>query len=143
VLGATPSPALGPQIFAGWRSRSWWEIGVDLRAAWSFVPVEDFAETQFSSWAVTVAPCARWRDRWFACVLVQAATSSRNDSSKVSYLPGFGVRGGAELTATEHVRVQVGVDVATHPIGFRFRGNTQMDRSFVSGTIVARAVYVF
>lgn len=114
VFGSTPMPAIGSQIFAAWRSRSWWEVGFDLRAAWTFVDDERFPDTRFVAWSAIVSPCARQSDRWFGCMLLQLDGLSRNDSSEAASLPGFGLRGGVELAAHERFRLQGLVDVVAH-----------------------------
>ncbi len=47
VFGATPTPAMGPHAFVAWRSRSWWEVGVDARVAWTFVEDKRSRTTRF------------------------------------------------------------------------------------------------
>jgi hypothetical protein len=71
VLWATPQLALGPQVFVAWRSRSWWEIGLDARVGWTFVKDERFPDARFATWSVGITPCGRMRDRFFGCALVQ------------------------------------------------------------------------
>jgi len=143
VLGVTPTPALGPQIFAAWRSHSWWEVGLDLRAAWTFVHDDQFPNSNFFTWSAIIAPCGRLRDRWFGCVLIEADGVEREGFSRSAFLPGFGLRGGGEFALHKRLRFQVSGDAVFHPRGVAVRGKTPWNSSLVTGVFGLRAVFFF
>lgn len=145
VFLATPSPALGPQVFAAWRSQSWWEIGLDARVGWTVITTDDFPDTQFVTWSATLSPCGRWRDRWFACALVQLDGVALDTAPGIRALPGLGARGGIEFAAYDRLHFQVWADVIARHRGFSFAtaNASQWNGPFASGTLGARAVVTF
>lgn len=143
VLGATPNPALGPQVFGAWRSRSWWEIGLDGRVGWMVSEDKRFPNTGFITWSAGIVPCGRLRDRFFGCALLQVDGLARTNSPRGSILPAFGVRGGIDLAANEHVRFQGWVEAALHPRSFSWGNNTEWHGFPLTGSVGVRAVYVF
>ena len=143
VFGATPTPAVGPNLFGAWRSRSWWEVGVDARAAWTFGKDELSPNTQFVTWSAMFVPCGRWRNRLLGCLLAQIDGVARDDGSNAGLLPGFGLRGGVEFKTHAHVDVQLLGDLALHPRGFTFRlpGSTVSSTgSSVTGSLAIRMI---
>lgn len=143
VFGATPTPAVGPNIFGAWRSRTWWEVGVDARVAWTFVPDERFPETQFVTWSAMLVPCARARNRWFGCALLELDGVRRSEGTEGRLLPGIGLRGGLEFELIKALRLQIFGDAAMHLRGFRLETqdlHAAWTGSFVTGTIGVRAV---
>lgn len=141
VFNATPAPAVGPHIFVAWSSRSWWEIGAELRVGWTIVEDKRFPDTQFVAWSAAAAPCGRWRNRLFGCGLLQLDGVARDDASDASLLPGFGLRGGIEFAATKHLRLQGWGDAVFHHRGFRVRDQTPWDGWPVIFTFGIRGAY--
>lgn len=143
VFGATPTPALGPHAFAAWRSRSWWEVGVDARVAWTFVKDDRSPTTQFVTWSAMLVPCGRWRKPWFACALVQIDGAQRTDGMGAGLLPGFGLRGGVEFETHKRLAVQLLGDVVIHHRGFAFtlpETGTSWTGSLVTGVLAVRGI---
>ncbi len=142
VFEATPSPAIGPHTFVAWRSRSWWEVGVDARVAWTFVKDERSQTTQFVTWSAMVAPCGRWK-RLLGCGLLQLDGVQRTEGTKGRLLPGLGVRGGVEFETHRLLNLQVIGDVTLHPRGFAFELPGSKDdwiSSQITGTLGIRAL---
>lgn len=144
VFGATPTPAVGPHLFGAWRSESWWEVGMDVRAAWNFVPDERFPETRFVTWSASVTPCGRLRDRWFGCAIAGLDGMTGGSQLKRALLPVFGLRAGREFVLREHVRLQILGDLAAHAGAFAFVADVAAWRGFfLTGGVGARVVYRF
>ncbi len=144
VFGATPTPAMGPHAFIAWRSRSWWEVGVEGRVAATFVEDERFSTTQFVTWSAMVTPCGRWwKQRLLTCGLVQVDGAQRADGGGGGLLPAFGVRGGLEFGTHQRLSLQLAGDLAVHYRGFTFQfpeTNDPWTGSIVTGTLGLRAV---
>jgi hypothetical protein len=143
VFGATPTPAMGPHAFVAWRSRSWWEVGVDARFAWTFVEDERFPTTRFVTWSALLVPCGRWKKPWFACGILELDGVQRSDRADGRLLAGIGLRGGVEFKTHEHLSIQLVGDVVAHRRGFDFRipvHDGTWTGSFVTGTLAVRAV---
>jgi hypothetical protein len=144
LFGATPTPAVGPHAFVAWRSGSWWEVGVDARVAWTFVPDERFPTTRFVTWSVGAAPCGRLKDRWFSCALIQLDGMKVERKTRVALQPGFGLRGGVEFVLHERVHMQVWAEAVVRPAGFDSQGETSRWNGFpVTGGFGTRATYTF
>lgn len=143
IFEATPTPAFGPHIFGAWRSRSWWEIGIELRSAWSLVEDERFPDTRFVSWSAAIAPCGRWRRRWFACGLVQLDGMTSLAHPKVALLPGFGLRGGVEFVPKEWLHVQLWGEGVAHPGSFEVKRKYSWDGLPVVGALGVRTLFPF
>ncbi len=144
VFGATPTPAVGPHAFVAWRSRSWWEVGVDARVAWTFVEDKRAPTTQFVTWSALLAPCGRWwKQRLLTCGLMQLDGAQRTDGVEGRLLPGLGLRGGVEFGIHEHFALQVVGDAIVHHRSFSFRlagVDTSWPGSFFTGALALRAV---
>ncbi len=143
VLGATPTPAVGPNIFAAWRSRTWWEVGVDARAAWTFVKDERFPSTKFVTWSAQLLPCGRLKMRWIGCVLAQLDGTQRTDGLEGRLLPGFGLRGGVEFETHPRLALQIVGDLVLHYQSYEFhpsKATVSWTGSFVTGALGFRAV---
>ncbi len=144
VFEATPTPAMGPHAFVAWRSRSWWEVGVDARVAWTFVEDKRAPRTQFVTWSAMLAPCGRWwKQRLLTCVLVQVDGAQRMDGAEGRLLPGFGLRGGVEFKTHKHLNFQIIGDVTLHHRGFTFELPKSQDdwiSSRIIGTLGIRAL---
>lgn len=144
VFEATPTPAMGPHAFVAWRSRSWWEVGVDARVAWTFVKDELFPTTKFATWSAMLAPCGRWwKQRLLTCGLVQLDGAQRTDGMEARLLPGFGLRGGVEFETHAPFNVQLVGDLVVHHRGFSIHGLDQSGSwtgSLVTGTAAVRVV---
>lgn len=144
VFEATPTPAVGPNAFIAWRSRSWWEVGVEGRVAWTFVKDELSPTTQFVTWSVDVTPCGRVRDRWFGCALVQLDGMSSNTKPKLALLPAFGLRGGYEFVLHERLGLQLLGELVVRPGVFDVvRETSRWESSFVGGAASVRGIYRF
>jgi hypothetical protein len=144
VFGATPTPAVGPHAFIAWRSRSWWEVGVDARVAWTFVKDERFPETRFVTWSVGATPCGRLNDRWFACGLIQLDGMKVEHNPKTALQPGFGLRGGGEFVLHERIHVQVWAEALVRPGGFESQRESSRWNGFpVTGGLGTRVTYTF
>lgn len=144
VLEATPTPAMGPHAFLAWRSRSWWEVGVDGRVAWTFVKDERAPTTQFVTWSVGVSPCGRLHDRWFGCALVQVDGMSDTTKPKLAFLPAFGLRGGYEFVLHTRLGLQLFGEIVVRPGVFNVvRETSTWESSFVGGAASVRGVYRF
>lgn len=141
VLGPTPNPALGPQIYGAWRSRTWWEIGLDARMGLMVAEDKRFRGARFTAWSVGVAPCARLRDRFFGCFLAQIDGVGISDDSRASVLPGVGLRAGVDIPIHKRVRIHVWGDATAHREGFEF--NPHWRGSFITGSIGTRGVVTF
>lgn len=141
-FGSTPTPVVGPHAFVAWRSRSWWEVGVEARVAWTFVKDERFPATQFVTWSAMLVPCGRWKKPWFACGLVQLDGATRTEDAKARLLPGLGLRGGVEFETVERLSVQLVGDVVVHPgrFAFDFIERNIWSGSIVTGTLALRVV---
>lgn len=94
-FGATPGVGLGGQLYGGWRSKSWWEIGIEARAAWT-LGIDNVAAGSAYTWALTAAPCGRIREHFFGCVLVQVSSGALRAIHSWT-LPGAGARVGYEF----------------------------------------------
>lgn len=144
VLGATPTPAVGPDAFVAWRSRSWWEVGLDGRVAWTLLTDKRAPTTQFVTWSAMVVPCGRWwKRRVLTCGLLQLDGTQRTDGVDGRLLPGFGLRGGVEFGAHERLAIQIVVDGIGHHRGFSFRtqeGISLGTGSIITGSLLVRAV---
>jgi len=143
VFEATPKPALGPQAFVAWRSRSWWELGIDARVSGMFVEDDRFPDTGFVTWSAGLTPCARLRDRFFGCALLQLDGLTRTAAPGASILPALGFRGGIELAASAHVRFQGWAEAALHYGGFSMTDNNKWIGFPVTGSLGLRAAYAF
>lgn len=141
VLGPTPKPALGPQLFGAWRSRSWWEIGLDARVGWTLVEDERFSSTKFVTWSAGITPCARVRSRFFGCGLLQVEGVARDDGTKPSSLPGVGLRAGVDFPLVKSLHLQLWGDVSVRPQGFRFSLD-ELSGSMFTGTFGLRGAYL-
>lgn len=141
VLGPTPNPALGPQIFGAWRSRTWWEVGLDARVGWMVAEDKRLPGAKFTAWSVGLTPCARVRDRFFGCVLAQMDGVGISDDTRASVLPGLGLRAGIDIPVHKRVRIQVWADATAHPGGFEFQPHWR--GSFITGSIGTRGVMTF
>ncbi len=143
VFEATPTPAMGPHAFIAWRSRSWWEVGVDARVAWTFVKDERFPTTQFVTWSAMVVPCGRWRRPWFVCGLVQVDGAQRASGEEGLLFPGLGIRGGVEFETHKRLSLQLAGDVTLHHRGFLFQRRApeaDWTGSLVTGTLGLRVL---
>lgn len=142
VFEATPTPAMGPHAFVAWRSRSWWEVGVDARVAWTFVEDKRAPTTQFVTWSAMLVPCGRWwKQRLLTCGLVQVDGVTRDDGFGGGLLPGFGLRGGMEFKTHERLAFQLVGDLVVHRRGFVFRlpeATASSTGSPVTGTLAVR-----
>ncbi len=109
-FGAVPGLAVGGQLHGGWRSKSWWKIGIEVRGA----VTTGFSEFAFGSayvWAVIAAPCGRIREHFFGCILVQMNGGSA-DSSVSWTSPGPGLRAGYEFQLNNRISLAVFGDLA-------------------------------
>jgi hypothetical protein len=108
-FGATPGVALGVQLQGGFRSLPrtdwWWELGVGARAALApgYVP---FGARFVYTWTALFAPCARYREHVFGCVLV-AANGGGLALFNSRAFPGVGVRAGYEFHPSNRFSVAV------------------------------------
>lgn len=144
VLGPTPNPALGPQIYGAWRSRTWWEIGLDARVGWMVAEDKRFPGTQFVTWSFGMTPCGRLRARWFGCVMLGVDGMMSDARPKAALLPSFGFRGGYEFVLREHVGLQVFGDFIVRPDEFEFeRVMAKWNASLVGAALGVRVVYKF
>ena len=146
VFGATPNVAVGPQIFTAWRSRSWWEVGLDLRAAWALASIARVPDARIMTWSTTLTPCARWRDRWFACALAQIdGFVPGSVPSASTYLFGGGLRVGAEFHPDKRLALQVWGETVAHTRGFRswYLDGNAWDGSRFFGALGIRALLFF
>ncbi len=144
VFGATPTPAVGPNIFAAWRSRTWWEVGVDARVAWSIGHDELFPTTKFVTWSVQGVPCGRWKNRLLGCGLLELDGVQRPGSTNGRLLLGFGVRSGLEFETRPWLSFQVVGDVVFHAQDFEWQIPelpTSSRGSFVTGTVALRGLF--
>lgn len=125
VFGATPGVALGLHGHAAWRSRSWWEIGGDLRFALTLGRGE-YAFGSASTWAVIFAPCGRVREHWFGCLLVQGDGGLSHSLNSPWVRFGFGVRAGHEFHRNERFHVRLFGDLAIQHDWPRFYHRNRM-----------------
>ncbi|MBK9267046.1 MAG: PEGA domain-containing protein [Polyangiaceae bacterium] len=125
VFGATPGVALGLHGHAAWRSRSWWEIGGDLRFAVTLGSGE-YAFGSASTWAVIFAPCGRVREHWFGCLLVQGDGGLSHSLNSPWVRFGFGVRAGYEFHWNERFHVRLFGDLAIQHDWPRFYHRNRM-----------------
>jgi len=140
-LGTTPTPAVGPNAFVGWRSRSWWEIGAEARIAWTLVPDERFPETQFVTWSAMFVPCGRWKKRILGCGLLELDGVHRLGAAEGRLLPGLGVRAGLEFETRRWLSLQFVGDVVFHEQGFEWQApesRMSLRGSFITGSIGIR-----
>lgn len=111
-FGITPGVGIGGQLHGGWRSRSWWEIGVDGRIAAALGGDELSAKSAYT-WSLGLTPCGHYGAHVFGCVLVQLdGGASRNAGSWA--LPAFGARGGYAFHLNERFDVRVFGDFGVH-----------------------------
>lgn len=144
VFEATPTPAVGPHAFVAWRSRSWWEVGVDARVAWTFVEDERSPTTQFVTWSVGITPCGRVRNQWFGCALVQVDGTSDTSNPRPALLPALGLRGGYEFVLRDRFGLQVLGEIVVRPGVFSvLRASSTWESSLVGGAAGVRGVYRF
>ncbi len=145
VFEATPTPAIGPNAFIAWRSRSWWEVGVEGRVAWTFVKDELSPTTQFVTWSAMLVPCGRWwKRRLLGCGLLELDGVQRIGTTKGGLLPGAGIRAGLEFETLPSMSLQIFGDVVVHEDGFRWElPNLAISRtgSLISGALSLRALF--
>lgn len=112
-FGMTPGFALGGQLHAGWRGRSWWDAGVEFRLAGN---VRGWVEREKSAltWSGGVVPCMRHPRGFFGCGLLQIDGGFAADVTNFWSAPGIGGRGGYEFHLYERVRVRLSLDVVVH-----------------------------
>lgn len=89
-FGAAPGVGVGGQLHGGWRSKSWWEIGVEVQGAVT-LGTDNSEPGSAYAWAVTAAPCGRIREHFFGCVLVQLNGVSFQTVELLTS-PGIGLR---------------------------------------------------
>lgn len=143
VFEATPTPAIGPHAFVAWRSRSWWEVGVDARVAWTVVEDKRAPTTQFVTWSAMLVPCGRWK-RLLGCGLLQLDGISDTTKPKLALLPSFGLRGGYELVLSDRLGIQILGEIVVRPGVFEvLRETSRWESSFVGGAASLRGVYRF
>lgn len=116
-FGMTPGLGIdmgvGGQLHAGWRSGSWWEIGVDGRLAWSLEEKPKFSAGSVHTWAIALAPCGRSRANFFGCVLLQVDGGAFGTAVRWQ-LGALGARAGYEFHLTERVYLRAFVDILGH-----------------------------
>jgi hypothetical protein len=110
--GAGIAMGVGGQVHAGLRSRSWWEIGVDLRLGWSLEDAK-FDAGSVQTWGFALAPCGRYGAHLFGCVLAQINVGTYS-ASPPWLLPAVGVRGGYEFHLNERLHVRAFVEGTLH-----------------------------
>ncbi len=142
VLGPTPNPALGPQIFGAWRSRTWWEVGLDARVGWMVAEDKRFPGARVTAWSVGLTPCVRLRDRFSGCGLAQMEGVASDGATNSSTLPALGLRAGVEFALLRNVRLQLFADGVVRPRGFRYAFDDS-DGSNFTGTFGLRAANLF
>lgn len=109
-FGAAPGMGVGGQLHGAWRSKSWWEIGLEVRAAWT-VGIDGIEAGSAYAWAVTAAPCGRIREHFFGCVLLQVSGGALLAADSWT-LPGAGVRAGYEFHLNNRFSLGLFGDVA-------------------------------
>ncbi len=112
-FGMTPAFALGGQLHAGWRSRSWWDAGIEFRLAGN---VHGWVESdkRALTWSIGAAPCARHPWGFFGCGLLQVDGGIVNGVANFWSAPGIGGRAGYEFHLYERVRLRLSLDVVVH-----------------------------
>jgi len=145
VFEATPTSAAGPNAFIAWRSRSWWEVGVEGRVAWTFLTDELSLTTQFVTWSAMVVPCGRWwKQRLLGCGLLELDGVQRIGAAKGRLLPGLGLRAGLEFETLPWMSFQFVGDVVFHAQGFEWKipeFTTSSSGPFITGTVSVRALF--
>lgn len=113
-FGVTPGVGFGGQIFGGWRSRSWWEVGVEGRLAFTTGVLTEFSPFAAYAWSLAAVPCVHTRIHLFFCGLAQVDGGSLG--TPPSWLnAGVGGRVGYEFHLTNKVRLRPSIDFVWHP----------------------------
>lgn len=125
-FGITPGFPLGVQAHGAWRSRSWWEVGLDVRVATTLG--NGFFELGSAyTWSMGFVPCARAKGRFFGCALVQVDGGAAA-TTRASWLSlGFGARGRYDFRLHKQFYATLQLDALVHPEAPQFgTGNVQI-----------------
>jgi hypothetical protein len=112
-FGAVPGVGLGGQLHGGWRSRSWWELGLEVRGAVTLGSGDIHAGSAYIL-TVTAAPCGRFGEHVFGCVLAQVEKGGSAFVDLSSSL-SFGLRTGYEFHVNDRFSVALFGDLAFRP----------------------------